>query len=77
MIVLLLRCVSVAALLGFGAGFAGVIAVDHGQGHLLAQSSTPASVSNGAPLQLVLAAPLSQQVKPDIASMVAELVKAH
>lgn len=76
MIHLLRRCVPVAALLVYGGGFARVIAADHGQGHLLAQSSTPASVSSGAQLQLVLAAPLPKQVKPEIASMVKELVKA-
>jgi len=76
MVALLLRCVPVAAFLLVGAGFARVIAADHGQGHLLAQSSTPASVSSGAPLQLVLAAPLPKQVKPEIASLVQELVKA-
>ena len=74
MIASLLRSFPFPLLLAFGAGFAPVIAADHG--HLLAQKAATTSVLKEAPLQLVLATPLPKQVKPEIASMVKKLVKA-
>ena len=74
MIASLLRNFLFPLLLAFGAGFAPVIAADHG--HQLAQKAATTSVLKEGPLQLVLAAPLPKQVKPEIASIVKKLVKA-